>query len=52
MITCDEKFSSVRAAVKVDLTAERYGLSVFDYSSRALSVASTICSHDRPTIEY
>lgn len=31
MITCDEKFSSVRAAVKVDLTAERYGLSVFDY---------------------
>jgi hypothetical protein len=31
MITCDEKFSSVRAAVRVDLTAERYGLSVFDY---------------------
>lgn len=30
MITCEEKFSRVKAAVKVDFTAERYGLSVFD----------------------
>lgn len=29
--TCDEKFSRVRAAVRVDLTAARYGLSTLDY---------------------
>jgi hypothetical protein len=28
--TCDEKFSNVRAAVSVDLTAARYGLRTFD----------------------
>lgn len=28
--TCEEKFSSVRAAVRVDLTAARYGLSTLD----------------------
>lgn len=29
--TCDEKFSRHIAAVRVDLTAARYGLSVLDF---------------------
>jgi len=30
-VTCEAKFSSVRAAVRVDLTAARYGLKTLDW---------------------
>lgn len=30
-ITCDEKFSNVKAAVNVDLTAAKYGLRTLDF---------------------
>jgi hypothetical protein len=33
LLTCDEKFCNVRAAVNVDLTAVKYDRNEFDYQS-------------------
>lgn len=49
ILTCDEKFSSVSAAVSDDLTAARYGLSTFDCPNASVHCPRLIQRRHRPS---